>query len=263
MSKLTSLIIVNYNSRPYLENCLSSLIGNTHSPFEIIIVDNGSADGSLSFLQQLRDGRIKTIINESNRGYAAACNQGLRVASGHFFATMNPDVLVPPGWLSRLIWHLQNNPRTLMVGPKGIGIGGRQAAGKICFSQRLSAADRKFSGLNHRRSTVTKFLIGCLILFDRRLLQTIGYFDEALTLGADDFDLALRLRMAGYQLRVAEDVLIRHRIHASFDSSSPDQCRRLAEESWRHFKRKWCSVLQQYGWRRLFEDEKPIFPGDN
>lgn len=257
-----SIIVVNYNAQPYLESCLESLAANTKPPYEVLVIDNHSSDDSASFLRKKKDHRIKSIFNENNWGFAKACNQGLCEATGDLFITMNPDVIVPKNWLGRLVWHLEQNPRTLLVGPKGIGICGPQAPGLITFSQKLEAADRKFNIIHRQKSERTKFLIGCFLLFDHRLLRLIGFFDEGFPLGADDFDLSLRVRKAGYDLRVAKDLLIRHFIHASFNRSKPEECKDLAEASWNHFREKWAMELREKGWKRLFEDQAPAFPGE-
>lgn len=255
-----SLIIVNYNSRPFLEKNLATLTANTTLPYEIIIIDNHSTDGSLPWLHTLEIPHTRVLINDQNVGYTAACNQGLKLATGRFLVTMNADVVVPPSWDSRLAWHLVHHPSALLIGPKSLGIGGRQWAGPLNFSQQLNAADRKFAALYARQSIPAKFLIGCLVFFDRRLVSAIGYYDEKLPLGADDFDLALRIRKKGYSLRIAQDLLIGHAVHASFRRSDPASNEQLATASWNHFHQKWASDLQTYGWNRLFEDETPVFP---
>jgi len=260
--KKTSIIIVNYNSRSYLEICLQALLANTSSPFDILVIDNNSSDDSSFYLEKIKDSRIRAIFNPSNVGYSKACNQGLATATGDILVTMNPDVVVPENWLPRLSRHLDLNPRALVIGPKSLGIGGSQWAGPLCFSSRLPAADRKFARLYRHMSEPAKFLIGCLLLFDRRLLQSVGNFDENLPLGGDDFDLSLRVRQAGYELRIAKDLLIRHVIHASFNNSNPQQNEYLAAASWKHFYHKWDKELKEYGWKRLFEDESPVFPGE-
>lgn len=257
-----SIIIVNYNTRPFLARCLAALTTTTTVPYEIIIVDNHSTDDSVPWLRSVNAPRIRVIFNSENRGYAAACNQGLDRATGRYLVTMNADVITPPHWANRLIWHLKHHPSTLMVGPKSLGIGGKQWAGPRSFSRHLPAADRKFAALYARQSQRAKFLIGCLVLFDRRLPAKIGLFDEKLALGADDFDLALRIREQGYQLRIARDVLIDHAVHASFNRSDPAVSEKLATASWTYFRRKWAAYLQEYGWERLFEDEAPVFPGE-
>ena len=255
-----SIIIVNYNSRPFLEACLDNLRATAGTPLEIIIVDNHSSDDSRSYLHGITQPGIRTIYNQSNAGFARACNQGVDAAKGNVLITMNPDVLTAKGWLERMVWHLRHNPRTLAVGPKGMGIGGRQAALPLCYSSKLEAAGRKFAAVYHRQSEPVKYLIGCLFLFDRRLIKEIGYFDEALPLGADDFDISLRIRKAGYQLRVARDVLIQHLAHRSFNRSNPEECQRLENASYQHFYKKWAKELGEFGWQRLLEDSSPVFP---
>jgi GT2 family glycosyltransferase len=255
-----SIIVVNYNSKPYLQSCLTSLQANTDRSREIIIVDNYSTDDSKIFLKTINQPGIRVIMNESNRGYAAACNQGIAAAHGRVIVTMNPDVLVPPGWLSRLIWHLNRHRDALAIGPKGLGIGGRQAPLPLSYSSKFEAAARKFAAVYHRQSEPVKCLIGCLFLFDRRLIQEVGYFDEQLPLGADDFDISLRVRQAGFELRVAWDVLIKHFAHVSFRAGNPETCRRLETDSYNHFKQKWAQELEEFGWQRLLEDNSPVFP---
>ncbi len=257
-----SIIIVNYNSRPFLEACLNNLQTNTGTSFEIIVVDNHSEDDSITFLQRIKEPGIRTIYNESNAGFTKACNQGINLARGKILVTMNPDVLIPKDWLARMVWHLYNNPNTLAVGPKGIGICGWQAALPLSYSCKLEAADRKFATVYRHQSEPVKYLIGCLFLFDRRLIKEIGYFDEDLPLGADDFDISLRIRKAGYQLRVAQDVLIKHFVHTSFNHSNPEMCKFLEDTSYHHFNKKWAKELKEFGWQRLMEDDSPVFPNE-
>src|SRR5690554_707497 len=235
----SSIIVVNYNSRPDLETCVASLLNNTRLPFDLIIVDNASTDDSVDYLKNLENKRIKTVFNETNEGFSAACNRGLSISDGEILVTMNPDIIVPPNWLARLVWHLKNNAKTLVVAPRSSGIGGRQWAGPLPALENLESADKKLSRLYRLRSERAKFLIGCLLLFDRRLLKTVGYLDEELVLGADDFDLSLRVRKAGYELRVAKDILVRHKIHGSFYRSDPQETKRMELASYDHFKRKW------------------------
>jgi GT2 family glycosyltransferase len=255
-----SIIVINYNSLPYLKSCLESLRTNTDRSHEIIIVDNHSTDQSEIFLKGIKHPNIRVILNEANYGYAAACNQGVNLAKGRVLITMNPDVLVPSGWLSRMIWHLGQHPDTLAVGPKGIGIGGRQAALPLSYSSKLTAAARQFAAEYARQSEPAKYLIGCFFLFDRRLIKEVGYFDAEMPLGADDFDISLRIRKAGYQLRIARDVLIKHFVHVAFHNSDPGACKIMAEQSYRHFYQKWSNELNDWGWNRLFDDETPVFP---
>ena len=102
-----SIIIVNYNTRPFLACCLAALTATTTVPYEIIIVDNHSTDDSVPWLRSVS---ASGDLQLRNRGYAAACNQGLDRATGRYLVTMNADVITPPHWANRLIWHLKHHP---------------------------------------------------------------------------------------------------------------------------------------------------------
>ena len=116
--------------------------------------------------------------------------------------------------------------------PKVWGLGASNGPVPRHSPDHLPFADRKFAALYARQSQRAKFLIGCLVLFDHKLTRKIGPFDEKLALGADDFDLALRIREKGYRLRIACDVLIEHTVHANYDRSDPVVNEKLATSSW-------------------------------
>ncbi|HEX2953603.1 MAG TPA: glycosyltransferase family 2 protein [Bacillota bacterium] len=253
-----SIIIVNFNSGDHLKRCLQSVVKHTAtSDYEVWIIDNHSKDHSLNCLSDFPKYPIHLLANNINLGYAKACNQGLRRATGDLIVTMNPDVIVGPDWLSRLAYHLQAKS-VMIVGPMSLGIGGKQWAGPLRFPENLEAANRWFYRQNRHQYQPAKFLIGCLMLMKRNLLEQIGFLDENMLLGADDFDLSLRVRQAGYELRIARDVLVRHVCHVSF--GHPDEhTHALAESSWTNFKKKWEAVLNQYDWDDLFENERSLW----
>jgi glycosyltransferase involved in cell wall biosynthesis len=99
---LTSIIILTCNQLEYTKKCLESILQNTDGPYELIIVDNGSTDGTVEFLESEiskkgEDVRIKIIKNNANKGFAGGNNQGMAVASGDYILLMNNDVVVAPG----------------------------------------------------------------------------------------------------------------------------------------------------------------------
>lgn len=258
-----SIIIVNFNSGEHLGRCLRSIIDNTPAgSFDIHVIDNHSQDDSLECLGQHSFSQVRLMRNAANLGYAKACNQGMKISSGDPVVTMNPDVEVGLDWLNRLAYHLEPQ-KVMMVGPMSLGIGGKQWAGPLRFPANLNAANRWFYRRYRHTSRPAKFIIGCLAAIKRRALDTVGYLDESLPLGADDFDLSLRLRKAGFELRIAGDVLVRHICHVSF--LHPDRyTEAMADESWRNFRIKWAEELKRFGWADLFENERPVWyrPGD-
>ncbi|HFB52652.1 MAG TPA: glycosyltransferase, partial [Anaerolineae bacterium] len=99
-----AIVIVTYNSENSIRACLDSVLENTHTAAEIVVVDNASADGTRDILAQY-GGRIRTILNNENLGFSAACNQGIRATRGDFVVLLNPDTIVTPGWLRQMQAH--------------------------------------------------------------------------------------------------------------------------------------------------------------
>ncbi|MCK5506827.1 MAG: glycosyltransferase family 2 protein, partial [Thermodesulfovibrionia bacterium] len=115
---LISIVIPNLNGINYLPGCLSSIREQTFKEFEVIVVDNGSTDGSVEFIKA---GFPQTLIieNRENRGFAAANNQGIKVAKGEYIATLNNDTEADRDWLANLYnAAVSSNERTGMWAPK-------------------------------------------------------------------------------------------------------------------------------------------------
>ena len=103
-----SVVIVNYNGRPYLKNCLNALLNNFDPNDEIILVDNASTDGSADDVAQ-QFPTVRLIRSETNLGFSRGCNLGAQAATGKYLAFLNPDTVVVPGWLDALIESLETN----------------------------------------------------------------------------------------------------------------------------------------------------------
>src|SRR5262249_42597171 len=98
---MVSVLITTFNSAPYLEQCLDSVLGQTYQPIETIVVDNSSEDGTRGVLERFP--RVRVFYNTSNRGFAAAQNQAAKVAKGKWLLSMNPDVTLDTHFLSELV----------------------------------------------------------------------------------------------------------------------------------------------------------------
>src|SRR5579864_6989026 len=100
-----SVIVVNWNRKNLLEACLKSLAAQTHSSFEVIVVDNGSTDGSIELVLELSAAYpipLRLIKNTKNLGFCAANNQGFSASTSPLVALLNNDAEVEPGWLAAL-----------------------------------------------------------------------------------------------------------------------------------------------------------------
>jgi GT2 family glycosyltransferase len=105
---LVSIVIVNWNGEEVLPECLRSLLGLNHKDIEIVIVDNGSTDGSVDVIHEICGGDVKIVRLEKNVGFAAGVNIGVENAAGEFIAALNNDMVVEPSWLDQPLELLQN-----------------------------------------------------------------------------------------------------------------------------------------------------------
>ncbi|HSM59805.1 MAG TPA: glycosyltransferase [Longimicrobiales bacterium] len=124
-ARTVSIVVVTYGKLHLTRLCLESLAAHTHHPaYEVVVVDNASADGTPDYLRALAatHPRVRVILNPSNDGFAAACNQGVRAARGDVLVLLNNDVVLPPGWLGGLLGPLSDtsvgavNPVTNRIG---------------------------------------------------------------------------------------------------------------------------------------------------
>ena len=104
---VTSIVIVTYNQLGCTRACLDSIRFVTDEPYELIVVDNGSTDGTVEYLRSCPD--VKLIENPDNRGFPAAANQGIRASNGAQVLLLNNDVLVTTGWLRRMLDALEGS----------------------------------------------------------------------------------------------------------------------------------------------------------
>jgi GT2 family glycosyltransferase len=209
-----SVIVANWNRRDLLRACLKSLDDQTAAEFEIIVVDNGSVDGSAEMVER-EFARARLIRNNENRGFCAANNQGIEASRAEYIALLNNDAEADPGWLKALLDALEGRPDCGM------------AASKILVWEDPSRIDKAGhliypDGQNRGRGSgepdrgqydgieETLWPDGCAAMYRRRMLAEIGGFDEDLFAYADDAELGLRARIAGWRCLYAPGAVVRH-----------------------------------------------------
>src|SRR5262249_13821079 len=106
---LVSVVIPNWNGKRFLTGCLDSLLKQTHPSVEIVIVDNGSKDGSVEFIKENYSG-VRLITFEQNTGFSVAVNRGIVESTGEFVALLNNDTVVDPNWLTEVVRAMREHP---------------------------------------------------------------------------------------------------------------------------------------------------------
>ena len=219
---LTSIVILTRNQLPYTKACLESIRFRTDEPYELIVVDNASSDGTVDYLRAQAD--VKLIENAQNRGFPAGCNQGIRAANGEQVLLLNNDVIVTTGWLARMLEALHRQPRIGLVGPCSNNVSGPQqvAAGyeELCdldgFAWQWGQRDSSLARDTDR-------LVGFCLLVRRAVVDDIGLLDERFGLGNfEDDDFCRRAIQAGWRAVNARDAYVHHFGHRSFLASGVD-----------------------------------------
>jgi GT2 family glycosyltransferase/glycosyltransferase involved in cell wall biosynthesis len=241
--KRASIIIVTYNNLNYNRLCLQSIFDKTAYPdFEVIVIDNNSLDGTAQFLKEFerKHLNIRVVLNDTNAGFAAANNQGLGIATGEYVVFLNNDTIVTPGWLSRLIYYLQDDAIGI-VGPVTNWSGNES---KIDVPYSTADGIDAFATDYARQHAGETFNISTLALFcaalRRSTVEAVGRLDERFGIGMfEDDDYAIRVRRLGLRVVCAEDVFVHHWGRASFSKLDDNVYRDLFDENRRKFEEKW------------------------
>ena len=203
MNPLISIVIVNFNGLRYLGPCLSSLGIQSYEPCEIILVDNGSLDGSAGYVRTHFPGVI-LVETGINRGFAGGTNAGIKEAHGEFILTLNNDTIADTKFLENIVKPMIADSRIGMCASKMLFPDGRINSTGICISRSGAAWDRGIfeadTGQYEDESEVFGPCAGAA-LYRRAMLDEIGLFDEDFFLYMEDVDLAFRARRAGWLCR--------------------------------------------------------------
>ena len=249
-----SIVVVTHDGLVFNRLCLESVLTNTvERDFELIVVDNGSTDGTPAYLAALaeRDARVRVLLNGRNAGFAPACNQGLGLAGGEYLVLLNNDAMVPTGWLGGLLAHLRN-PGVGLVGPVTNRIGNEAEVptdyrtwGEFVEFARRRAEEHPGEWLEVRAPAMF-----CLAMRRQTYLR-IGPLDERYEVGLlEDDDYADRARGAGYQLRCVEHVAVHHFGEASFGRLvAGGEYSRILRANQQRYAEKWGREWEPYGRR--------------
>ena len=258
-----SLIVLCHNKLACTQRCLGAVVQHSvvEAPWELIVVDNGSTDGTgdwldheLSTLAASRNLRLTVLTNDHNAGCSTARNQALAVATGRNLVFLDNDIAPRTrAWLPRLATTLEAQPRTALIAPKlvypsspyhiqcaGVGI---SRLGHVCFRGR--GEERDDPRFNHPEPV--QCLTSACLLARTDLVRACGGFDEAFNpVQFEDFDLCYRLRQQGWEARYQPDVEMYH-----FESTTTQGTPTLANPA----------VVVRNGltfqrrWRQLFNTE--------
>jgi GT2 family glycosyltransferase len=227
MPKVT-LIVVNYNGRNFIKDCLNSLERQTFRDFEMILVDNASSDGSLVEIKRVVEASslvscAKVISLHNNAGFAGGNLEGLKQAGGSYIALLNNDAEPNREWLGELVKAMDIDPKVGICASKII----------VHASDVIDSAGDGFSFLLRgfkRREGETAFLYerkeyvfgACAgaALYRRKMIDEIGFLDEDFFLIHEDTDLNLRAQLHGWKVMYVPTAIVCHKVRSSIGPMS-------------------------------------------
>ena len=204
--------IVTYNSSRYIERCLDAVLSQ-YAPLAVVVADNASTDGTREILERYR-GRIRVIRNHRNEGFAAAQNRIIRSTSSDWVLALNPDVLMRPGFISRLVEAGEMDPEAGAVCGKllSIGPGFRPLKRRIVdstglyFTPEMRHFDRGWHEPDGDRFNRTEYIFGAsgaAALYRRSMIDDIAiegsFFDPDFFYYREDADVAWRAQLLGWR----------------------------------------------------------------
>lgn len=234
---ILSILILNYKTKGLLKQCVRGVLEAGWSfPYEVIVVDNHSQDGSLEMMRQLFP-QVTTLATPKNVGFAAGMNLAYQHASGRYVMTLNTDVAVFRGAIETMVSYLNQHAEAGLVAPRLINPDGSVQYSCYQFYGTLTPIFRRmpFGHLPLIRNQLRSFLmsdwdhddtrqvgwvLGACMIVRKEVTDRIGFFDERFFLYFDDVDLCRRIWQAGYQVvYVAEAELVHY--HRRLSAENP------------------------------------------
>jgi len=224
MTDRATIVIPVWNSWELTRACLATLRPTLRDGDEVVVVDNGSEDSTADGLAA--HPWITVITNPSNRGFAAACNQGAAAADADIVVFLNNDTLLPLGWLDALCAPFTDDT-VGATGPRSNCVSGPQQLDHIGYDPAapagLAAWALDWACANAGRVEEIRRLVGFCLAVRREAFETIGGFDEGFGIGGfEDDDLCARLVDLGWRLLIAHGSFVHHIGHQTFDANGLD-----------------------------------------
>jgi GT2 family glycosyltransferase len=222
---LVSVVVLNWNGKDVIFECLDSLLQQNSRSFEIVLVDNGSTDGSLDLIRKRYGNSLRVVESFTNVGFAEGCNIGIRASKGEFIALVNSDATVEPSWLEEMVLGFQD-PRVGMCASKIFFYGRKdliENTGQTITRDGLGRTRGRLEKDEGQYDALPDVFCpsGCAGIYRRSMLEESGLFDRLFFAYADDIDVGLRGRLLGYQCKYIPTAVAHHKLSASFGLLSP------------------------------------------
>lgn len=242
---MITVVVVSYNSRNYLQQCLASIQQENSYPYELIVVDNASQDGSADYVAEYFPW-VRLVRSERNLGFSAGNNVAAQLAQGKYLMFLNPDTVVVPGTIDKLATILEQHPEVgiatakilLLNQPEQINTCGNDvhlSGITLCRGAGLPADAQA-------EMTKVSAVSGAAFLMRRELFEALGGFDEDFFMYLEDTDLSLRARMIGATCVYVPNAVVYHDYYLRFSR----------EKTYYLERNRYLMLLKTLHWSTLF-----------
>ncbi len=218
-----SVIIVNWNGKQHLEECLDSLSKQTFKAFESILVDNGSSDGSVEFIEK-NFPAVKIVKLDKNEGFCRGNNIGLQHARGEYIALLNNDTLLDIHWLEELLRAMTEHSHVDICASCIVNYFFRDILDAAGDGFDLCGSGYKIGeGMPVSKFQKERYVFGACAgaaLYKRSMIDEIGFFDERFFAVGEDLDLSFRALMAGYKCLYVPGAIVYHKVNRTVGRNS-------------------------------------------
>jgi len=223
---LLSVIIPNWNGKQFLAECIDSLKKQTFCDFETILVDNGSTDGSVKFAEERYGDFIRIIRNKKNLGFTGGNNVGIQAARGEYIVLLNNDTWAAPTWLEELVKATSLDRPIGMWASKVYSYYKRnqiEAVGELIYWDGLSRSRGQYEEERGQYEKMEEIFFppGCGGMYRKVVFEEIGLFDEDFFAYADDAEIGIRARLAGWKCVYVPKAILYHKNSGSTGQYSP------------------------------------------
>ena len=244
---LATILVLTHNAWEYTAQCLASIKGVTGIPYKILVIDNGSTDGTVDRLRA--DRAVYHVENTHNLGFAVGFNIGLEMINTPYFVICNSDVVVTKNWLKRMTEHLSEQPNLMLIGPRSNCVSGPQLVKGCTYNtpQELVDFATRFGLGNANPTTYCKRIVFFCTVFKKEALSKVGFLDEIYEGGNyEDDDYCMRVNKKGFKSAIDNTVFVHHHGSQTFKHNKVDFAKTM-EQNGQRFMKKWkYNNMQEY-----------------
>lgn len=252
-----SVIIVSWNVGELLRRCLASIYTSRAATptleLEVLVVDNASTDGTVAMVRS-EFPEVRLVVNSTNLGFAAANNQGMRLAEGNYVMLLNPDTEVRGDAIGRMASYLDERPRVGMVGPKLLNSDGTIQSSRRRFPTLATAfvestvlqryvpkspVLRRYYFLDRPDNSTQEvdWLVGACLMVRREVIQQVGMLDESFFMYSEELDWCYRIGKAGWSIVYLPQAEVVHHYGQSSEKDLPHRHIHFNMSKYRFFRK--------------------------